>query len=186
MRSYPRRAARFRPTYSSASQPRLSSVIRRNDDLRSDAIQAPYLEDVLLDKGKPKSESQSHQHGKKQQESLPGQRQPGQGQIAQYADGGNRYVCNLGKRTVVHHAAIPLLIDRAGLRGRRVMHMQRPDPETTTPAKAKNAIRYRIAFNRISSSDLSSSACRGGIAEGVNSVVPLENAVLNVDAGLKT
>ena len=59
--------------------------------------------------------AQSDQRGQKDQRPLPRERQARQRQVAGNADGRHGNVHDLGKVAVVHDAAVPLLVDRAGL-----------------------------------------------------------------------
>ena len=120
------RLARFSAKYSWVNQPRASSVISAITDLRDHAIDAPCTQGEFFDGSQTKRKAESNQRRQEHQEPLPRQAPirpaPGSPAIPIAATG----MCSdLGKRAVVHHPAVPGLVDRAGLGVGRIMYAQR-------------------------------------------------------------
>ncbi len=97
---------------------------QRDDPLRNDAIEAPHLQNEVFDRGQPESKIESDERGQKQKQPLPRQCQRSESDVARNAERSHRHTINHRKRAVIHHAAIPPLINRAGLGCRGVVNLQ--------------------------------------------------------------
>src|SRR5271157_3327575 len=132
-RDHPRKAmwlvrasSRSRAAKSRPSQPNQRQQSQHSDDrLRDHAVQTPHSQNVRFDVGKIQREAESYEDRHQQPAPAPQKTQDRDEQISGDADRCNRHAVQYSVRTVVHDAAVPLIIDTARLGTGIVVDFQR-------------------------------------------------------------
>ena len=95
-----------------------------DDSLRDDAVETPDLENVAFDVGEIESKGEGGEAGDDQKKALVREGKNCQKKIAGDTDGGDGNVKEDSVGAVIDDAAVPALVDGAGLRGCGVVHLK--------------------------------------------------------------
>jgi hypothetical protein len=87
----------------------------RDDDLGDDAVEAPDLKHVFLDAGEINGKGEAGTGGKEEKQRTAHEGENREQEVSGNADGGDGNVVHLSEGAVVDDAAVPVLIDGAGL-----------------------------------------------------------------------